>query len=313
MPDHDETPGPDEFERIIAGLDARELESAAIGPQPIPNTTAPAPAAPAAPARPQRPALVEPVAPAVPELGRVAQTGHWASLLGYTLSVAVGAFGQIMFLGTWLSALLGSPWCWVAAAVGAAFCEVGMIGAGNSSLVKRRDGGSWRLLMVVACFVCAAAVTMQIAHWSPYGFGVAVVFGLASFVGFLIHMVIEHGKLADHEHRQAAYGRALAAYRDEVQRRYEEDLAEYQAARPRAQQPTSPAPAVRAKPAAKPKPASRAGGKPKLTAELAREWSAANDHPGPSAVRTHFHQSGYHVPAVSTLRGWLNHKEAPDG
>lgn len=181
--------------------------------------------------RPERPALVEPTQPRPPDLGRADQTGHMASLAGYVMSVGVGAFGQIMFLGTWLALMLPSPGNWIAAGIGAAFAEIGMIGAGNSSLTKRRDGGRWKLLFAVACFVCAGAVTMQVAHWLPKGLGVALVFGLASFVGFLIHMTIEHSKIRDHEDRMAKYAKELAAFQAEQQARYEEDLAKFEAAR----------------------------------------------------------------------------------
>lgn len=204
---------------------------------PAPSTTpTPVPIAATAveqvplPVKPERPALVKPTRPKPPELGRAEQTGHIASLTGYVMSVGVGAFGQIMFLGTWLAVMLPAPGNWIAAAIGAAFAEIGMIGAGNSSLAKRKDGGRWKLLFAVACFVCLGAVTMQVAHWLPKGFGVALVFGLASFVGFLIHMTIEHSKIRDHEDRVAQFETELAEYQAEQQARYEQDLATYEAA-----------------------------------------------------------------------------------
>lgn len=296
-----------------------------VAPPPPPARTAAAPAAEPErlpqPVKPQRPALVAPTRPKPPELDRIEQTGHLASVAGYAMSVGVGAFGQIMFLGSWLAAMLPSPGNWLAALIGAAFAEIGMIGAGNSSLSKRKDGGRWKLLFAVACFVCAGAVTMQVAHWLPKGFGVALVFGLASFVGFLIHMTIEHSKIRDYEDRVAKYEKELAAYRAEQQARYEQDLAAYEAAvaeqqRQRRQieqaakkdaEPAEPAEATRP-PAAK-APAKTAGGRA-TKADALRigvECKAAT----PAKLRDALIGAGYALPSSSTtVENWCKEIKA---
>jgi hypothetical protein len=263
------------------------------------------------PVKPERPALVEPTRPAPPELGRAEQTGHLASVAGYALSVGVGAFGQIMFFGDWLGTMIPAPGNWVAATIGAAFAEIGMIGAGNSSLTKRRDGGKWKLLLAVACFVCAGAVTMQVAHWLPKGFGVALVFGLASFVGFLIHMVIEHSKIRDYEDRKADYAGQLAAYRAEQQARYEEDRAAYEAAmtdqqrqRRQVEQTTkkASAPTPPPRPAAK-TPTKTAGGK--ATKPDALRIGVEQKAATPARLRAALTAAGYTLPASSsTVENW---------
>lgn len=288
------------------------------------------------PVKPQRPELSEPAEPKGPSLGRAEQTGHLASIAGYVLSVGVGAFGQIMFFGEWLEAMIPTPGNWVAAAIGAAFAEIGMIGAGNSSLTKRRDGGTWKLLFAVACFVCAGAVTMQVAHWMPKGFGVALVFGLASFVGFLIHMVIEHSKIRDFEDRKAVYAKELAAYQAEQHARYEHDLAEYNAAvasqreraeadRKRADRAQQPGPAETTRDLSYGTPSARpVEPKPKkahsqrkpdnerkvLDKDTAYAWSKAHGHPGPTAVKKYFDGKGYETRSISTLRDWINGRQS---
>lgn len=218
-------PGPDGHVAPLPPAQEQAPPILAPAPAPVPAIE-PIPL----PAKPQPPALNMPNMPTLSGLDAAKTTGHIASLTGYIMSVGVGAFGQIMFLGTWLAGMMSAPGNWIAAVVGAAFAEIGMIGAGNSSLTKRGDGGRWKLLFTVACFVCASAVTMQVAHWLPKGPGVAMVFGLGSFVGFLIHMTIEHGKIRDHEDRMTRYEAELATFQAEEQARYEQELAAYNAA-----------------------------------------------------------------------------------
>ena len=214
--------------------------------------------------------------------------------------VGVGAFGQIMFLGTWLAAMLPAPGNWVAAVVGAAFAEIGMIGAGNSSLTKRRAGGRWRMLFAVACFVCAGAVTMQMTHWMPKGFGVALVFGLGGFVGFLIHMAIQHSKLRDYEDRQTAYAVELAEYEAKRQERYAEDLNEYHATvteqqreRREAAKATAPTPPQSATPRRRTK-----GGK--VTKDDAIRIGRERGITKPAPLRDAIIDAGYSPPASKT-------------
>ncbi|RAS57828.1 hypothetical protein C8D87_12111 [Lentzea atacamensis] len=272
-------------------------------------------------ARPTRPPLIEPTPPQKPNLGKVDETGHAASLTGYTMSVAVGAFGQIVFLGTWLQDTSLGMWGWAVAALGAAFSEVSMIGAGNSSLTKRRDGGRWKLLLTVACGVCFAAVAMQVTHWLPISFGIALVFGLASFVGFLIHMVIEHSKIRDYEDLMARYETELAAYQAEVHERYLEDLAEYEAAlairqrQVEAQQrhelelrcpPGEPelpsAPKARPRPQPPVRPA--ASNTASVDKDVAIDLGVENKATTPSELIAVLNEHGHPTPPKSTVKRW---------
>lgn len=287
----------------------------APAPTTIPAATVPASVEPLPPpVRPERPALVKPTEPKPPELGRAEKTGHYASITGYVMSVGVGAFGQIMFLGTWLEATLPSPGNWIAAMIGAAFAEIGMIGAGNSSLSKRKDGGRWKLLFAVACFVCAAAVTMQVAHWLPKGFGVALVFGLASFVGFLIHMTIEHSKIRDHEDRVADYKVELDAYEAEEQARYEQDLATYEAAvgeqqrqrrliQQAAEKAAPPAPSQAAPATTKPS-ASKTRGPKKATIVDARAVFKPGQVEMPKQIADALVAQGFKAPHPNSVQNW---------
>jgi len=43
-----------------------------------------------------------------------------------------------------------------------------------------------------------------------------------------------------------------------------------------------------------------------LDGDTAYAWSKSNSHPGPTAVLKHFEKEGYEVPALSTLRSWIN-------
>ncbi|SFW11781.1 hypothetical protein [Amycolatopsis australiensis] len=61
----------------------------------------------------------------------------------------------------------------------------------------------------------------------------------------------------------------------------------------------APAASAPAKPASKAKPG-------KLDADTAYAWSRRNGHPGPTVVLKHFEQQGFEVPALSTLRSWIN-------
>lgn len=322
-------PEPDDnylFKAIVAGLDGPMIEqNPTVRPEPETKTTppareqaappslAPAPA-PAVepiplPVKPQRPALTEPNCPKPPGLEAIEATGRRASLIGYIMSVAVGAFGQIAFLGTWLGEMLPSPGNWFAAVIGAAFAEIGMIGAGNSSLTKRRDGGRWRLLFFVACAVCASAVTMQVVHWYPKGVGVALVFGLGSFVGFLIHMTIEHGKIRDHEDRVARFKIKQAAYQAEEQARYEQDLAAYNAAvaeqrrqgRQDAKKVTVPVEPSSA-PVATAPAAKAVGGRPPKPDALRIGVERKADTP--SKLRAALVDAGYTLPSSTTIENW---------
>ncbi|RJQ74229.1 hypothetical protein D5S17_23465 [Pseudonocardiaceae bacterium YIM PH 21723] len=260
------------------------------------------------PVRPERPALVEPTKPEDPDLGHAEKTGKYASVAGYIMSVGVGAFGQIMFFADMVRDKLPPPYNWVVGFAGAAFAETAMIGSGSYSLIKRRNEGKWRLLLAVACFVCACAVAMQAAHWYPKGPGVVLIFCFASFIGFMVHMVIEHSKLRDSEDRKKKYEQELAAYNAEVQKRYEQDLAEYQAEinrqRRLAEQAAAKANAPEPRPAAAAQPAKQAEGT-KASKEVAVPLGVQQKLTTPKELKQGLLEAGYSLPrSSSSIENW---------
>lgn len=315
-------PGPDDdraFRAIVSGL-GLESEFAAAEPAPTeptatppskptpppspPPAPAPAVAAEPTPVKPERPPLVAPAPPRDPDLGHVETTGNIASLAGYIMSVAIGSFGQILFLGTWLAVVLPSPGNWAAGVMGAAFAEITMVGGGNTSVTKRHKGGRWKLLFVMACVACGAAVVMQLAHWWPKSPGVALLFGLASCIGFLVHMTIKHSTLRDYEEAQARYERELAEYRAQQEQRYAEELAEYhtQVAEQQRErrQATAPPPASTAPPRRKSSGKGSRAGKPDAV-----RIGLALGITTPAPLRDALVDAGYTLPSSkSSLENW---------
>ncbi|MET9260370.1 DUF2637 domain-containing protein [Amycolatopsis sp. NPDC004079] len=84
--------------------------------------------------------------------------------------------------------------------------------------------------------------------------------------------------------------------------------------RPLPQSASPSAPTRPAEPKAKPKAAQgKAPATKVLTAEKAYEESQRRGHPGPTAMRKHLIDDGYDkVPAISTLRSWINERKTPE-
>lgn len=224
-----------------------------------------------------------------------------SSFVGYCMSVGIGAIGQILAL----AAIFGGTFvAWGAAVIAAAFAEVTMIGAGSWSLELRRKGHPWKLLLVGAGTVCAYAVGLQLLHYLPQGVGTAAVFAGASAIGWVLHMAVEHVR--------------VAAYLKD-QQRYETDLAAWRA-RQRQQPQRSASPSRPAKqPARKSSRARSTGtthaktsgaskqGKPKLTADVVAEEVRSGqlgEGDGPATLRRRL-KDRYVIPADSTLKRWI--------
>lgn len=286
-------------------------------PRPAPPAPAPAPAPPTAVALRPRPAVIvehEPRRIAPPTKPAAEHFRMEKALsVGYWMSVGVGVVGQIASFGGLIADALPhnmKPFGYVAAALGAAFAEITMIGSGSAAIRRRYDGGTWKMLAAIAWIVCLYATALNVIHWSPVSLALAVMFGGGSLVGFTAHTVAEHLAAHDYETQLAEYEAAVAEIEAEQREQAEADRREQdrqrrlaeQAAAKQVQATAAQAPAA-ASPAKKatPKPSAK-----KLDADTARNWSAKHDHPGPSAVRRHFADQGYEVPAVSTLRAWIN-------
>jgi len=119
---------------------------------------------------------------------------------GYYMSISVGWFGQVLFLGAWFG---GGGW-YAAAAGAAAFAEVVMSASGNASLDHRVHGRAWKLMLVLSLTVAGYAAANQLLHWHDKP-ALAITFAGASVVGFFLHLLDGHI-------RAAAYLRTLAQW-----------------------------------------------------------------------------------------------------
>jgi hypothetical protein len=152
-----------------------------------------------------------PVEPRPPKEKKVQEK---ALAVGYCMSIGVGVVGQIASFGKVIADAL-PPHLWLAAygaaALGAAFAEVTMVGTGAAALNRRYRRGTWFPLLFIACLVCAYATTLNVLHWAPISWGLAVMFGGGSLVGFVAHVVAEHMAAKDYEEKLAEYETAVAA------------------------------------------------------------------------------------------------------
>lgn len=290
---------------------------------PEPSPTKPAPAAekapqePPAPAPPEvfRPASPVPAPPAVPppvvrpdppkppdKPGAEHFRMERALNIGYWMSVAVGAIGQIVSFGGMIAPNMPADMAWtayLAAAMLAAFAEITMVGCGTAALKRRFNEGAWKALASIACLVCLYATALNAIHWYPVDPGMAIMFAGGSFLGFTAHFIAEHTAASDYE-------KALARYREATKIRQpgNEKHVETRPARKRssAPKPATTKPAA-GKAATKPKRTPR---KPELARDEAVRWAQDNGRPGPSAVIRHFAEQGYATPALATMRRWLN-------
>jgi hypothetical protein len=120
--------------------------------------------------------------------------------VGYYMSITVGWFGQVLFLGSWF----GGGYWYAAAAGAAAFAEVVMSASGNASLDHRVHGRAWKLMLALSLTVAGYAAANQLLHWHNKP-ALAITFAGASVIGFFLHLLDGHI-------RAAAYLRALAQW-----------------------------------------------------------------------------------------------------
>jgi hypothetical protein len=310
----------------VHGQLARPLPTAPVTPlAPISNPPAvgsgpaPAPTAPTAPFTAPLTPVAAPVAehtpaPTPPQQPRRPDDKHFrmekALSVGYWMSVGVGAAGQIASFGDLIAQALPGHLkiaAYFAAALGAAFAEITMIGAGSGGLRRRYLEGSWKSLAAIACVVCVYATALNVIHWLPVSTALAVMFGGGSFVGFTAHTVSEHLAAYDYERKMAVYRQELARYNADLAEYNAKLAAEAEAARKAAEKAEKRQPAmVRAEiPAQAPKPVEESP----ITPEAARRW--AREHPDQSNamdVIRHFRDTygtQYVLPAKRTVQRWL--------
>lgn len=125
-----------------------------------------------------------------------------ATVVGYWMSVSVGAGGQVWSLGAMINqGLLG----YAVATLGAAFAEVTMIGAGKWAKENRMDGKPWKMLLALASIVCGYATAMNAVHWAARSVGMAVTFAGGSALGFAVETTIEQIDAATYTRDQEKY------------------------------------------------------------------------------------------------------------
>src|SRR5699024_10785649 len=308
------TPDDSEFESIVAGLDMTETgERAATPPSPTPceqSTPAKQMASPAQRA-PVMPETAAPQAPDAPEL----PTFPLQRLLpvGLAMTVVMAATGQVLF---WQDFFGGGTGALLAAVAIAAAFEVIMIGATDRAL-SHKAGGSrwWRLLFPMGATAAIVAAGVQLLHWDAT---MGIPFAAAALIGWAAHAT--SGWITAQHYRQErdVYDAEIARRDRKAESRadaeYDRAMAEVETTRQAANRAVAEAAA--AEPAPEPKPAPKSSSKsktgtsaPRLDRETAREWSQANGNASQAQVRAHFEQLGYRVPAVSTLRGWLNNHQ----
>lgn len=238
----------------------------------------------------------EPAAPARPKRSQL----RYATVAGYWMSVSVGAAGQIWSLGSLIDQ---GPLGYAVAALGAAFAEVTMIGAGKWARENRIDGKPWKLLLVLAGIVCAYATLMNAIHWIQRSVGMAVMFAGGSVMGFAVETTVEHIDAAD-------YRRKNEKYEDDLRRWQNRQVKARPAAPARSSTPASPrrpaaAPAATNSPtksSARSRAAAKPAAKTKKDALLAEivTWAQANDAGPRKACQAFAGHRG--LPSESTVK-----------
>ncbi|EME61926.1 hypothetical protein, partial [Amycolatopsis decaplanina] len=233
--------------------------------------------------------------------------------VGYWMSVGVGAVGQIASFGALIASGLDG-WMkvlgYVAAALGAAFAEITMIGAGASSLKRRYKGGNWKPLLVVACLVCGYATVLNVLHWGPIQIGLAVMFGGGSLVGFVAHTMAEHLAAKDYETQLAEWKAADDERNAKIEaqaasRRRAEEKALREATKAAPQPSTEPAPVAapakqQAKPAAGKNTADGAVDK-----QTAVQLGIARQACTPAVLKAELVKAGHELPSSdTTIKNW---------
>jgi len=285
----------------------------ALVPAPSP---APAPPAPAAVALPQPipraaddPPPLRVNKPEPPDAKHFRTAG--ALGVGYWMSVGVGAVGQIASFGSLIASGLDGKMKilgYVAAAFGAAFAEITMIGAGSSSLKRRYAGGAWKSLLLVACLVCAYATILNVLHWAPIQIGLAVMFGGGSLVGFAAHTMAEHLAAKDYETQLAAYNAAVAERNAKIEaqnasRRRAEEKALREAVKTAPQPSAEPAPV--SAPAKQAKPAQSKAPDGVVDKQTAVQLGIARQACTPAVLKAELLKEGHELPASdTTIKNW---------
>ena len=126
------------------------------------------------------------------------------SRVAYAMSIFTGALGQVLFFGAALTPFIGDA-AWAVALLLAAFAEAVMAAAGDLSMHHRVEHRAWIALLLLSIAVSMYAALMNLAHFWTRSTALAFTFGGASIVGFLLHLIDGHIRVA-------AYLRMLAVY-----------------------------------------------------------------------------------------------------
>lgn len=113
--------------------------------------------------------------------------------VAYAMSIAAGAVGQILFLG---SEFGGEPWHYAAASGLAAFAEFVMASSGDASLEHRAEHRAWKLMLGLGVTVACYAASMQLLHFWDENRALAATFAGASVAGFALHVLDGHIRVA---------------------------------------------------------------------------------------------------------------------
>ncbi len=224
--------------------------------------------------------------------------------IGYWMSVAVGAIGQIVSFGGMISPNMPADIAWtayLAAAMLAAFAEITMVGCGTAALKRRFNEGAWKALASIACLVCLYATALNAIHWYPVDPGMAVMFAGGSFLGFTAHFIAEHTAASDYE-------KALARYREAAGISQPDDTKPAGSSRPTKKRPAEPKP-TGAKPSTR-RTSSKTTAKPKAKGNTATKDDAVRvgiekGATTPAALKSALIEEGYALPkSQTTVENW---------
>lgn len=251
-----------------------------------------------------------------------------ATKVGFAMTVAAAAVGQVMFFASFFG---GGLFAYVGAGLIAAFAEVTMIGAGDSALRHKVEGNrGWQMLLGVSGSIAAGATVMQVAHWWATNPVMALTFGVASIAGWAVHIasgLIEANGYLRRKQRwdqelERRYRKREAREDAEYERRRANDEKDREAAR-RVRPPaepevtvSAPAPVAATPKANKPRPATpqpkRTAGPKRLDRDTAIRWWSENGQPGTKVLIRHFEAQGYAPVNPSTVWRWINGSKKSD-
>jgi hypothetical protein len=203
--------------------------------------------------------------------------------VAFAMSVVIGVVGQGLYLSDSFGESLGAASKIVGWGAGG-FLEIAMIGTCDGAFKYRGKGAKkWGLFLAVSCLAAGFATYTNFAHWMDQSTGMAVTFGAASLVGFLVHVihrwVQSDMKKAQVAERAARRERLLAEKQStadaEVERRREARERAERAAR-RAQRAAS----APVEPKAKPATAGKNG-------MAAATWKQLEGFDGPEFAKAH--------------------------